>query len=255
MKYIWLILLLLSVVLLIPYVYSVEPMTNSPIDIQLVVSRYNEDLEWLKEEPFHKYPVICYNKGPNDKFYKPDKMTIVKTENVGRCDHTYLYHIVKNYDNLAKHTVFLPGSCDMENKNHKAKRWIHEIEKSNRAVFIGVNVEKGIKQELYDFHLNEWAASNDKNKTINPESQLKLSSIRPFGKWYEKHFGDTHVHYLTYLGVFAIDRDHIVQHPKHYYENFLTELDGHTNPEVGHYFERAWAAIFHPMKDVIFIHQ
>ena len=63
-------------------------------DIELVVSRYNEDLEWLKEEPFNKYRVICYNKGKNDDFYKPPNMRIVNLENVGREGHTYIYHIL-----------------------------------------------------------------------------------------------------------------------------------------------------------------
>ena len=63
----------------------------------IVVSRYNENLEWLKEFPFNLYPVIIYNKGTNDEFYKPDNLIkIVNIENVGRCDHTYLYHIVHN---------------------------------------------------------------------------------------------------------------------------------------------------------------
>ena len=33
----------------------------------IVVSRYNEKLDWLKDEPFNKYSVIIYNKG-NDEF-------------------------------------------------------------------------------------------------------------------------------------------------------------------------------------------
>ena len=106
MKQAFTILLLLLIVLLVSFISSVEPMANKTIDIQLVVSRYNENLEWLKEEPFHKYPVICYNKGPNDDFYKPEGMKVVNVENVGRCDHTYIYHIVKNYDSLAQHTMF-----------------------------------------------------------------------------------------------------------------------------------------------------
>jgi hypothetical protein len=32
------------------------------VDIQIVVARYNESVDWINEEPFNKYPVICYNK-------------------------------------------------------------------------------------------------------------------------------------------------------------------------------------------------
>lgn len=253
MKNLFLILLLFLLLILVSYIVSIEPMENRFMDIEIVVSRYNENLEWLKEEPFNKYPVICYNKGPNSDFYKPAKMRIVNVENVGRCDHTYLYHIVKNYDKLAKHTMFLPGSCNMPNKNYKARRWISEIEKSDNGVFIGLKEEKGIKSSLYDFKLDEWAASDDKNRSLNPENKLALSETRPFGKWYEKHFGNSIVPYYTLGGVMGIEKSSIIQHPKSYYEKLLLELDKHSNPEVGHYYERAWAAIFHPMNNTTFI--
>jgi hypothetical protein len=58
---------------------------NNNNHIELVISRYNEDLEWLKEEPFNKYPSICYNKGKNLDFYRPKNMKVVNIENVGRC--------------------------------------------------------------------------------------------------------------------------------------------------------------------------
>jgi hypothetical protein len=43
---------------------------------------------------------------------------IVNLPNVGKCDHTYLYHIINNYNNLSKILVFLPGSINMENKKN-----------------------------------------------------------------------------------------------------------------------------------------
>jgi hypothetical protein len=71
-----------------------------------VISRYNEDLEWLKEDPFNKYPVICYNKGLNNDYYQPTNMKIINLENIGRIDHTILYHIITNYDSLASVSIF-----------------------------------------------------------------------------------------------------------------------------------------------------
>ena len=225
-------------------------------DIQLVISRYNEDLEWLKEEPFRKYPVICYNKGPDDKFYKPDKMKITNLENLGRCDHTYIYHILKNYDNLPEHTLFLPGSCDIPAKKEKAIRWIKEIEKENVAIFIGHRLNQSVKDALYDFTLNEWKATDKRNQAINPESKLQLHDIRPFGKWHETHFGDTGASHYTLGGVMGIHKQNILSRPKSEYEKFEKELNRHSNPEVGHYYERAWASIFNINdNNVVFIKQ
>ena len=39
-------------------------------NIILVIARYNENLDWLTEEPFNKYNSIVYNKGINDNFNK-----------------------------------------------------------------------------------------------------------------------------------------------------------------------------------------
>ena len=56
--------------ILYKYVYKqtrIENLTDRK-NIEIVVSRYNESLEWLNDEPFVKYPVICYNKGVNDHY-------------------------------------------------------------------------------------------------------------------------------------------------------------------------------------------
>jgi hypothetical protein len=248
-KIIAIILIFISV--LVIYVF----MQNKNQQIQLVIARYNEDLEWLKEECFAKYPVICYNKGPNENFYKPKNMKVVHLENVGRCDHTYLYHIITNYDNLSKHTLFLPGSCNMDFKIFKAKRWLHEIEKTGKGVFIGVECKESILKRWYHFSINEWTASFENNRNLNPETKLYKSNIRPFGNWYQKHFGDLNVYYYTCGGIMGIQKSWIIQDPRSYYEKFILELNKSSNPEVGHYIERAWVAIFHPMKNCIFIAQ
>jgi len=253
--------LLLLILLLILYSFShkVSKMENmedniGPAPIEIVVSRYNEDLNWLNEPIFKKYPVVCYNKGVNDTFNKPPNMKkIVKVKNVGRCDHTYLYHIVSNYDNLADVTIFLPGSTNMPKKMEKAKMQIEEVEQHKNTVFIGMHHPNGVKEMYKDFYLDNWVASDTTNQKINPEASLKRAEPRPFINWYQKHFRDIHVEYSSYLGILGISREHIVQHPKSYYENLLKELDDHSNPEVGHYFERAWAAVFYPMINAKFI--
>lgn len=249
------IIIILIIILLISLFIQnhVECIENKHIDMELVVSRYNENLEWLKDEPFNKYPVICYNKGSNDNFYKPENMKIVNLENVGRCDHTYIYHIVHNYENLARHTMFLPGSCNIQYKLDKAKRWINEIEKTDSGVFIGSNRPNGIDEFFNDFQLDIWSASDESNKKLNPEEKLMPNDTRPFGNWYRKHFNNIKVYYSTGGGVMGIERENIIQHPKSYYNIFLSELDKHSNPEVGHYFERAWVAVFYPMVGVRFI--
>jgi hypothetical protein len=222
-------------------------------NIELVISRYNESLNWVNNEPFNKYPIICYNKGSNTDFIIKSKNKIVNLPNIGRCDHTYLYHIINNYDNLANVTLFLTGSLDLEHKYNKALKLINEIEKYNNTVFLVIRYENDIKTQFYNFTLDKWKASSLYNTKINDEENLEKSRIRPFGKWYEHHFGDIKVNYVSFLGIFAISRKHILQHSKKYYIKLIEEFNNSSNPEVGHYFERAWNAVFYPLDDAKFI--
>jgi hypothetical protein len=225
---------------------------NCSKNIEIVISRYNENLHWLNHEPFNKYKNIIYNKGPNDDFYKTNNIKVVNLENIGRCDHTYLFHIIENYDNLADITVFLPGSIDISNKTKKAILQVELVEKHQNTVFIGGYYDN-VKRNLYDFKLDIWSASHPNNCALNNECQLTPANIRPFGKWYDTHFPGIDVQYTSNLGILGISKDHILQHKKSYYENLIKELNNSSNPEVGHYFERSWNAVFYPLDGAAFI--
>jgi len=219
---------------------------NSP-KIEIIISRYNENLEWLKSESFNKYKTTIYNKGNDEEYLKNTNTKSINTTNVGRCDHTYLYHIINNYDKLADINIFLPGSVNMENKIKKAEKLIEEIEKNNKAVFLYEEKHNDIKDDLYDFNLDKWISSNIDNQSKNPESVLEKSQIRPFGKWFESNFGNIKIEYLSMLGIFSVAKEDIIQHPKNYYEKLIMQISNTSNPEAGHYFERAWEAVFYPM--------
>ena len=221
--------------------------------VELVVARYNENLNWLNRRPFNNYDVSIYNKGPNDNYTVNNKnIRVTKLSNLGKCDHTYLYHIIKNYDNLSDVTVFLPGSLNMRPKMKKARQILHELDMQKRTVFIGQHMAD-VKRDLYNFKLDEWKTSSTENFNQNPESKLMLASPRPFGKWFESKFGDIAIQHVSYGGIMAISKAHILQHPKKYYENLIRDLDKSSNPEAGHYFERSWAAVFYPMTGAKYI--
>ena len=84
---------------------------------EIVVARYKENLDWLKKIKKSKdIKITIYNKGVNTDFTIQSPHRIIQLDNVGRCDHTYLYHIVHNYTHLADITIFLPGSNDIDYK-------------------------------------------------------------------------------------------------------------------------------------------
>ena len=142
-------LLILLLLLLIFYIINhyldtyeniYENFTSDPnLDVTIIIARYNEDLKWTLEAPFNQYKYIVYNKGENENFEKENIKDIITLPNVGKCDHTYLYHIIENYDNLSDITVFLPGSIDVRYKKRIASKLLEEMEMKKKAIFISLN--------------------------------------------------------------------------------------------------------------------
>jgi hypothetical protein len=218
--------------------------------IELVVSRYNENLEWIKLEPFNKYPIIVYNKGINEDFAKTDNIKkIEKVPNVGRETHTYLYHIIQNYHNLAEVTIFLPGSADLSNKFERAKRMVYKTGETNSTV-MSCTPETNIMKTIDNFQINNYLSTHPQNTNLNKDSTIQLSKIRPYGKWYKATFkhGEQNL-CVTWNAIFSISKKHILQKSKSYYENLLKNVSNHSNPEEGHFFERSWFAVFSPYEN------
>lgn len=223
------------------------------IEIELVIARYNEKLEWLNKEPFCNYYHTIYNKGNDLNFCSNFKtLRTISLNNIGRESHTYLSHIILRYDTLPKLTIYLPGSLDKNlNKLEKAKYILNLFEKNNKHVstMIGVYYKNGIQQELNEFKINYWCSKIKKEKYTNDNSVLELCKIRPFGNWHKHVFGDIDTHIISYGGVFSISKEDIIQHKKKRYVKLLKifEIEKSSNPEVGHYFERSWESVFYPL--------
>jgi hypothetical protein len=216
-------------------------------NVEIVVARYNENLAWLNEFPFNQFNYTVYNKGPNSDFEKTNVTKIVELPNVGRCDHTYLYHIIQNYHNLSNIIVFFPGSVNLPNKIDRAKKILLCIIKTNykRAFFWG-SYYNSLKITFKDFKLDHWASSCKENRILNPECQLKKCALRPYAKWYNYFFGNQSAHWVAFGGMFSIDKRDIIKHPLDRYISLINTVNNSSNPEAGHYIERSWGAIFHP---------
>jgi len=215
--------------------------------LEIIVSRYNENLKWINTEPFDKYPLTIYNKGNNNDFdYSSKIKKVINTENVGREGHTYLLHIIENYENLPDFIIFLPGSLERPDKMEKAKITLSFIENEQKS-FFGGEVPMSY-EDIKNFEMDEYQSTSSDNLLINNEKKLFISDIRPFGKWYKHYFNDIKLDSVNYLGILGVKKEDILQHPKEYYEVFLNQLSTHPNPEVGHYIERTWSKMFNPLQ-------
>lgn len=124
---------------------------------------------------------------------------------------------------------------------------MQEIDRTKKPVFVKDNINI---DEMHHFTIERHEATSKHNQAINDNFDLTLSSIRPFGKWFETKFGIKQPEYVSYAGIVSVSKKDVLQHPKSYYQDLLQELSMSVNPEVGHYIERSWHTIF-SMKDTI----
>ena len=238
----FIIFIITAIVITYMYINNTFETFGSPT-VKIVVARYNETLEWLNEEPFNTYPVIVFNKGPNDNFNHSKMIEqIVTLDNVGRESHSYLYYIINNYDNLSDITIFLPGSTSSTVKKEKAVNVINNLHNKHN-VFACTKQDNAYEKE-YNFVIDDYLSTNNDNKSINLDPSIQISDIRPFGKWYQTFFNNTLIECLPYQSIFAVSKKTVLNRPKSFYELLLNELNKHHNPEAGHYMERSWSSIF-----------
>lgn len=86
----------------------IKHVTKNNSTFEVVVAAYQEKLDWI-DKVIH--PTTVYNKNDNPTFIPeiPKRARVVPLENIGRESHTYLHHIVQNYDTLADATIFCQG--------------------------------------------------------------------------------------------------------------------------------------------------
>jgi hypothetical protein len=231
----------------------------------MVIAMYKEPLTWLKNYEKHEYNfrnIFLYNKNSESNSKTSQELACVMNgkecvkqnlPNEGRCDHTYLYHIVHHYDTLADVTIFTKGSSDLPRERAKLNFITKKVFETENSAFSVDKMATYINVAMHDFKMDFYTASHSSNRNSGItnifKSRMKPAEPRPFGKWYDKYFPGVKVLEVSYAAVMAVSKAHIHQHPKSYYEAFIKQLEGHPNPEVGHYFERAWLAMFHPIPE------
>lgn len=198
---------------------------------QIVVARYNEDISYLY---LLSNIIIIYNKGDDNipKYYNS-----IKLPNIGRESHTYLYHIINNYDTLATITLFIQGRVS----DHKLLP-IMEYFKDNK--FIG-------RESTYDIEmLKDYIQHNGKYLKELKNKDLKKSKYTPY-QWINKiglNIENLKKFKMVWGANFSVSKDMIHKKPKIFYENLIKYLEYDKNPEEGHFFERSWSIIFnHPL--------
>lgn len=185
--------------------------------ISIVISRYNEDIEWSKRFP----NVIIYNKG--DKL--ADDFNQILLSNVGREGHTYYKYICDNYDNLDDYTIFLQGNPFDHSPNimHDLKKYINDSELS------------------LDFEYLSWDIIDCKLSGCIHHYGLPLIDT------YEKLFNERKTDMDFQFGAgaqFIVSKKTILNRPKDFYLKIVEMLQNNVNPVEGYVIERFHKLIF-----------
>jgi hypothetical protein len=188
---------------------------------QIVVSRYKENIDWVEELKDLDFKVTIYNK------YEGSNLL----PNVGRESHTYIHHIVENWDNLADVTIFVQGNpfdhC------HTFLNILNDIRDNNIDFYMLTNYLDGNPQLIFC----------DKNS--QPHG-VKFGKFIPSGLLYEwLTLTKSPETFIASPGAqFAVNKKVIMNRTKKFYERALKSLNYSSDPIEGHCFERIWPTIF-----------
>ena len=252
---------------------------------EIVVARYNENLDWLKKIKKSKdLKITVYNKGPDDI-----DVPFIRLPNIGRESHTYLYHIINNYENLAEQIIFCQGDSifhspdflDLINKYRKkfepvqpltAWYWpdgelpnflsnppLPILEKTkdlwiDKKARIHVEYMDNDFVTLYPYHYVENYFIQFINKVKSSygiENPLKFNTER-------FRLKDVDLDYLfpvCYAAIFSISKEAILQNSLDFYNNIMSVLiydirNFTRNKKMDHglFLEKLWLVIFNYKK-------
>jgi hypothetical protein len=207
---------------------------------KIIVARYNEDLDWLKNEMDN---CIIYNKGN-----KLDIKNEIILKNVGRESHTYLQYIIDNYNNLPDIMIFTQGNIsDHYNHYNNIKYDLNELlqlkdsaYKDGKSLSYITHKQTENGDSCWD---SKWNFGRD-DRWFNG-TYLDGKPII-YIDWFKNNINENYpdpINIYCY-GILAVRKDFVLKRSFEYYQKLIKQIDYHSNPTEGHLFERSWYYIF-----------
>ena len=220
--------------------------------IACIITRYKEYIDWI--DFIEKFVDIfyIYNKGPDENLFKnlvltpelSNKIKIIKSENIGRIDHTLTYHIVNNWDSLEETIINLPASilmCRLKGSYLSAiRKRLHQLDRWN-----GFYSPRFRKVDNFNYSIDNYQAEGACNRNDNP---FIKSEYPDFLTWKSAIIDDLPMKCVAMRGMFVVNRENIKFISKEIYERMLISLSVGDNIENGHFAERIWGHLFTRLK-------
>lgn len=236
-----------------------------PTNVDIVLARYDEDTSWVQRFG-SEARVVIYNKGP------PQNGTI-ELPNVGRESHTYLHHIVNNYDDLAHWTVFSqaqePSYGYIDTKGHLSRgvAFRDYLREGQSSFWINTASVTATGEWTFD-HENrisyfERTGSDPSDRLRCPKSfddfqatenmggfnQFIRDKCNPMGlsefwvEYLEEASNDMRTLYFPQGARFAVNASQIRKRPLRFYKLLRDLLALGVDPCAGYYMEWTWPVI------------
>ena len=182
---------------------------NYDLTISVIIAKYKEDTNWVADIR-HKAYLYDKSETPIDGS--------IKLKNIGREAHTYLHHIVENYNNLSDINIFLQGNPFDHGVNLISD--INNLDLKQEFLPLNGIIKRSKKTE-----------SKGLIDGFSEHHGIDLTSIE------ELEF--------TPGAQFAVTREAITKHPIEFYQKIYSTLcNTDSNPEEAHIMERLWMYMF-----------
>jgi len=242
----------------------------------VVVAHYNEDLSWISKYKSPDVKFHVYSKGE----LSPETTLIYP--NVGRESHTYLAHIVNNYDKLPPWVVFTQGAAptwgyrandassghltdkitfeDYLEPHHKGKDAFFAISGATALPTGEQTARMGIMTDQLPSFSNDicpldgpdgwtdWWLDVDHPHHKAGEDMLQFYNKHILPNSDDEDSLESIILGFAQGGRFAVSRDRVHSRPVSFYQDLLQAVSKEQNPIEGYFLEAMWYDVFHPEK-------
>ena len=187
--------------------------------MKVVVARYNEDINWTH----NINNCLIYSKGSP---ITDTKHPCIQLDNIGREGHTFLYHIINNYDNLDDYTLFLQG---------------YPFDHINDLESFLLKFKNSTDKSFMLIYRHKYVTTLESDWT-----HPGLPLVHFFNIFFDKkgNFSPSHPFEFGAGAQFIVSKESILSRPKSFYERIIKLLDYDINPIEGFCLERFWHMIF-----------
>jgi len=158
----------------------------------------------------------------------PKEITCRPLKNVGRESNTFLYFVIKYYDNLPENILFIPSALDKHDRLERFKKMIENKDETGCSTVHTLGSEENFKLSEYE------------------GKPIELADTRPLRAWYERYIGvwDSNILSPCWNGMMRTNKQRILRRPKYFYINLYNQVSQADNIETGHYMERVMQNVF-----------